>query len=310
MLAALALAASAAAAGYDLPKGKFEAKVVSVEERGELVETVLSFPSPAKSPWPANDTVYAHLVTRKGLERAPAVLVLPVMAAPNVWIETRFTERFAKDGFCVMWLEMPTQFRRRPDPSQPSGQVFLARTLTGLARNFRQSILDARRALDVLSARPEADPERVAVFGISLGAIVGSMVYSLDPRPSFGFFLLGGADFPSLLTASSLTGPVARKLGVVTDEAKAAWKGMDLADRAQANRGKPALLVNARWDSVIPKPNALKLKDAFPDSEQVWVPGGHYSAIIHLVWLPRWASGRLKDAFKRGKKTIKTPTSP
>jgi dienelactone hydrolase len=172
--AALLLAALPAACGeFDLPKARFDVAIVSVEERGELVETTLSFPSAVKSPWPANDTVYAHLVTRKGLQGAPAVLVLPVMAAPNVWIESRFIERFAKDGFAVLWLEMPTQFRRRPHPSQPSGQVFLGRTPRSLARNFRQSILDGRRALDVLAARPEADPRRLAVFGISLGAIVG-----------------------------------------------------------------------------------------------------------------------------------------
>lgn len=295
---------------FDLPKGRFDVAVVSVEERGELVETTLSFPSAVKSPWPANDTVYAHLVTRKGLKGAPAVLVLPVMAAPNVWIETRFTERFARDGFCVMWLEMPTQFRRRPHPSQPSGQVFLGRTPASLARNFRQSILDARRALDVLAARPEADPQRVALFGISLGAIVGSTVYTVDPRPSFGFFLLGGADFPSLLMQSSMTRPFVKRLGVGEDQVRAAWAAMDLGARREENRGKAALLVNARWDDVVPRDNALKLAFAFPDAEQLWVPGGHYSAIVHLLWLPRWASQRLKAAFKRGKNTIKTPKTP
>lgn len=299
-----------AAGAFDLPRERFETRVVSVEERGEIVETTLAFPSPVSSPWPANDTVYAHLVARRGLRGAPAVLVLPVMAAPNVWIETRFTERFARDGFCVMWLEMPTQFRRRPDPSQPSGQVFLGRTPRSLARNFRQSILDGRRALDVLSGRPEADPSSVAVFGISLGAIVGSMLYSLDARPSFGFFLLGGSDFPSLLLGSSMTAPFARKLGVAERDVRRQWESMDLGARREANRGKGVLLVNARWDDVIPRSNAVKLKEAFPDAEQVWLPGGHYSAIVHLLWLPRWASGRLKVGLLASKKSIKSPPTP
>ena len=123
---------------------------------------MLRFPSPAKSPWPANDVVWAHLIVPRSAagRKAPAVLVLPVMAAPNVWIETRFVDRFARDGFVVLWLEMPTQFHRRPDPSEPSGQVFLARTTRQLAANFRQSVLDARRALGVLAARPEVDADR------------------------------------------------------------------------------------------------------------------------------------------------------
>ncbi len=262
---------------------------------------MLRFPSAAKSPWPANDVVWAHLIVPKSAagRKAPAVLVLPVMAAPNVWIETRFVERFARDGFVVMWLEMPTQFHRRPDPSEPSGQVFLARTPKQLAANFRQSVLDARRALGVLTVRPEVDGDRIALFGISLGAIVGSVTYSLDARPRFAVFMLGGAEFPTLLINSSLTGPFARKMGLTAGDLRTAWLGLDPLEHPERNAGKPALLVNALWDTVIPRANAGKLLQAFPAARQVWVPGGHYTAIIHLLWLPRWISGVLKDALGR-----------
>ena len=96
--AAVLLAASACAAApgpLDLPPGDFAVDVVETKPGPEWTETLLRFPSPVKSPWPANDTVWAHLIVPKGAEgRRPAVLVLPVMAAPNVWIETRFVERF------------------------------------------------------------------------------------------------------------------------------------------------------------------------------------------------------------------------
>ncbi|MFI5361154.1 MAG: hypothetical protein ACHQ49_04220 [Elusimicrobiota bacterium] len=301
--AALLLASSAAAAPLDPALGSFAVDVERTIPGPEWTETVLRFPSPAKSPWPANDVVWAHLVVPRGAEgrKSPAVLVLPVMAAPNVWIETWFVERFARDGFVVMWLEMPTQFHRRPDPSEPSGQVFLARTPRRLASNFRQSVGDARRALGVLAARPEADPDRLALFGISLGAIVASVVYSVDPRPRFAVFLLGGADFPTLLIDSSLTGPFARKMGLLPDDLRAAWLGLDPLDHPERNAGKPALLVNAAWDTVIPRANAAKLLAAFPAARQVWVPGGHYSAIIHLLWLPRWISGVLRAALVKNR---------
>lgn len=296
LLAALLLASGAGAA-------PFETRVVETIERGDLVETVLAFPSPVKSPWPANDTVYAHLVTRKGAPPgAPAVLVLPVMAAPNIWIETRFVDRFARDGLAVMWLEMPTQFRRRPHPSMPSGQVFLARTAPRLAANFRQSVADARRALGVLAARPEADPDRIAVFGISLGAIVGAVTYSEDPRPRYAALMMGGADFPSLVLDGSLTGPFARKMELKREDLAAAWRGLDPLERREANRGKRALLVQCRSDTVIPKANALKLKEAFPDAEQRWLPFGHYTGIVHLLWLPRVVSKRILNELNAVKK--------
>jgi hypothetical protein len=295
--AAVLLAAAAAAGPLDPLKGDFKVEVAQVLPGPEWTETVLRFPSPAKSPWPANDVVWAHLIVPRSAagRKVPAVMVLPVMAAPNVWIETRFVERFARDGLVVMWLEMPTQFHRRPDPSEPSGQVFLARTAKQLAANFRQSVLDARRALGVLAARPEVDADRTAVFGISLGAIVASVVYSVDPRPRFAAFLLGGADFPTLVVRSSLTGPFARRMGLKPDDLRAAWAGLDPLERARSNAGKPALLINAGWDTVIPHANAEKLLKAFPSARQVWLPGGHYTSIIHLLWLPRWVSGVLRQ---------------
>jgi dienelactone hydrolase len=312
----LASAAFAAAGPLDLPPGTFAVDVAAVSVGAQWTETVLRFPSAVKSPWPANDTVWAHLVVPNGtVARRPAVLVLPVMAAPNVWIETRFVERFVRDGLVVMWVEMPTQFHRRPDPSEPSGQVFLARTPKRLAANFRQSVLDARRALGVLAARPEVDADRLGLFGISLGALVGSLVYSTDPRPRFAVFLLGGADMPSLVLNGSLSGPYARKMGLKPEELRAAWKGLDALDYRDADAAKPALLVNARWDTVIPRENAQKLSEAFPAARQLWVPLGHYSSILHLFWLPRWVSKRLRAALEgpvaaAGKKSIKTTSSP
>ncbi len=300
LLLALAVAAPVRAGLLDPPRGRFAVAADPPVARPDWTQTTLRFPSPVKSPWPANDTVWAHLLVPRGAAgtRRPAVLVLPVMAAPNIWIERHFIDRFARDGFVVMWLEMPTQFHRRPSALEPSGQVFLARTARRLAANFRQSILDARRALGVLAARPEVAPDRIAVFGISLGALVGSVVYSVDPRPAYGVFLLGGAGFPSLVVNGSLTGPFARRMNLRPGELAADWKGLDPLDYRGRNLAKPALLVNARSDTVIPRANALKLKEAFPAARQVWVPFGHYTAILHLIWLPRWVSGRLREGLR------------
>lgn len=296
MLAAWLLAAASAAAA---PAPAFKVEVVETAVSPGRTDYLLKFPSAEKSPWPANDAVWAHLSVPDSAKAAPApaVLVLPVMAAPNVWIETRFVERFVRDGMVVMWLEMPTQFRRRPHPSMPSGQVFLARSPKRLAANFRQSIADARRALGVLSARPEVLPGRVGLFGISLGAIVAAATWSVDARPAAGAFLMGGADFPSLAVNGSLSGPTVRRMGVTAADLRPFWKGLDPLDHREANRGKKAILVNVRSDTVIPRDNALRLKEAFPDSTQSWLPLGHYTAIVHLAWLPRWVSKRLKKAI-------------
>ncbi len=278
----------------DLPDASFRTEIVSSRARPGRIEYDVRFPSPVKSPFEANDTVWGHLWIPKGKGPFPAVLVLPVMAAPNVWIETRFMNRFVRAGLAVFWIEMPYQFHRRPHPSIPSGQVFLARTPERLAANFRQSVLDARRALTWLEKHPSIDPGRIGLFGISLGSMVSATVYSVDPRPRYAVFLLGGADFPSLLFGSSMTSPFLRRAGLELGAIREAFKGIDPLDYTEANASKKALLINARWDSVIPRPNALMLHKAFPASRQVWIPFGHYTATLHLFWVTFYAA----DAFR------------
>ena len=250
----------------------------------------MRFPSPLRGPFEANNTVWARLSVPRRPGPVPCILVLPIMAAPNVWIEERFTRRFLSDGFAVLLLEMPYQFHRRPKPLVPSGRVFLARTAKHLALNFRQSVLDARRALDWLSSRPDIDSSRIGLFGVSLGAMVGASLYCVDDRPKYAVFLLAGADFPGLAASSSMSRGFVSRAGITEEALRAAWKGLDPLDYRKGNAGKNALLVNVRSDSVVPAANALKLKEAFPRSRQVWLPFGHYSALLHLLWIPRMIS--------------------
>ncbi|MBI2362295.1 MAG: hypothetical protein HYV15_02790 [Elusimicrobia bacterium] len=257
----------------------------------------VSFPSPHKSPWPANDTVWGRLVVPKGRARPPAVLLLPIMAAPNAWIEERFARELSRRGLAAMWIEMPTQFRRRPHPSMPSGQGFLARSPKRLAANFRQAVADARRSLDVLERDPEVDGSRLAVLGVSLGALVGSVAFASDPRPLAAVFCLGGAGFTDLVYRSEMTGPLLKQLGLDPAELVKEWRGLDPSELPRG-RERPVILVNARSDKVIPPENGRRLAEAFPGSTQLWVPGGHYTAILHMAWMPSYAAlklGRVLD---------------
>lgn len=290
-LAPLLLGGAAAWAGpLDYRAGPFPARVEETAKLEDRAEYLVSFPSALKSGVGPNDTVWAHLSLPRGPGPFPCVVVLPVMAAPNIWIEQRFIARFQSRGLAVLWLEMPYQFHRRPHASVPSGQVFLARSAPRLAFNFRQSVLDARRALAWLNAHPAIDPKRIGLFGISLGAMVGAAVYSVDPQLKYAVFLLGGADFPSLVARSSMTGAFLRRAGISSAELGRAWRGIDPLDYKKGNRGKKAVLVNVRSDTVIPMANALRLREAFPSARQLWLPLGHYSAILHLLWMPRWAA--------------------
>ena len=277
-------------APLDCPHQPFSFNLTVKQNPAKIKEYTLTFPSLIKSRFKSNNTVWAHYSLPQGTGPFPAVLVLPVMAAPNLWIEKKFVHQFNQNGLAVLLIETPYQFHRKPSALIPSGSVFLARNPDILAQNFRQSVSDSCRALSWLSHQPEIDPHAIGIFGISLGALVGSTVYSASSIPQYGVFLLGGADLPSLLFHSEMTAPFVKKIGISESRLRQVWQGLDVLDYEKENLHKPVLLINANSDSVIPRKNALELKKAFPESRQLWVPFGHYTALLHLVWIPRYVA--------------------
>ena len=250
-----------------------------------------SFPSAMRGLFRSNDTVWGHLYVprgKKGDGPPPAVLILPVMAAPNAWIEERFVQSLLRRRIAAYWIEMPYQFRRRPHPSVPSGQSFLARSPRALARNFLHARADAARALTWLRNSGRVDADRIGLFGVSLGALVGSSLYAFDDEAAGALhaavFALGGADFPDLVMRGSMTSAFARRSGFGEKELREAWTGMDPLERPRA--GGRVLLINAAADGVVPPENADKLAAALPGARRMRVPWGHYGAILHLLWIP------------------------
>ena len=58
--------------------------------------------------------------------------------------------------------------------------------------NVRQTVLDCRRAVAWLAARPEVDADRLGIFGTSLGSFMGALVAAAEPRVHSACLLLGG----------------------------------------------------------------------------------------------------------------------
>jgi dienelactone hydrolase len=56
-------------------------------------------------------------------------------------------------------------------------------------------VIDLRRALDILVAQPEVDPERIAYVGHDFGAMYGSVLMAVDKRPMAYVFIAGASNF-------------------------------------------------------------------------------------------------------------------
>ena len=58
-----------------------------------------------------------------------------------------------------------------------------------------QSVVDLRRGIDYLLSRPDIDPERIAVFGGSLGGWIGSILSAVEPRIKVSILSVPATEF-------------------------------------------------------------------------------------------------------------------
>ncbi len=76
------------------------------------------------------------------------------------------------------------------------------RILTGRtsdALTMRQTVVDERRALDLLAGRPEIDSRRLGVMGFSLGAVASAALLGVDHQIRCGVLASAGARLAPLL---------------------------------------------------------------------------------------------------------------
>ena len=207
----------------------------------------------------------------------PAILLLP-----GIWgdrIMTGFAEALVGKGFVC--LQMSSQ--RYLDGLRSS-----AARLDTLAELIRLQVLEANRLADWLSRQSSVDPARIGVLGISLGAIVGTLLTESNDRIKAAAYLLGGGNLPEIMASPQgyVKGRIRSRImvqnGWTTEEFKkeavTALKPVDpltYAGRLDSNR---ILMVNGRFDQVIPYPNARELWEALGEPSWIVLPAGHYTA--------------------------------
>jgi eukaryotic-like serine/threonine-protein kinase len=148
----------------------------------------------------------------------------------------------------------------------PSGQN--ARRDLAVAR-----MKDLRRSVDYLLTRTDVDPDRLAYFGVSLGARLGSLALAVEPR--FRAAVLWSGGFSSV-----------PKLPEVDE--------INFAPRVKT----PVLMLNGRQDFTFPiessqKPMFKWLGTPEPDKRHGIYDGGHVFPFARIIkdtldWLDKY----------------------
>jgi dienelactone hydrolase len=269
----------------------FRYRMEPVETRKGFQILRVTYPSPVVTPVVANNTVPADYYLPDGIAPdgpgRPAVIVIHILNG-NYELERMLCSSLAARGIPAVMFKLPYYGER----GLPGGRKELTRNPALFVEALPQGIQDARRLVDLLASRPEVDPRRIGVAGISLGGLVSATAAGMDPRLARTALILAGGDLWGIIHHCREARDLSQFIDRQPPEQKARIQkaiaevdplryAAGLRDRALAGK---VLMVNATEDNVIPRPSTDKLAAALGIADKVvWLEGlGHYTAIAAL----------------------------
>ena len=193
-----------------------EVKVLSREDRGDYVVEKFQFANGA------GDNVPGYVILPKGLTaKAPAILYCHWHGGEyDIGKEELFQARhtpeepgptLARRGFVVLGIDACCFGERNgrgpggPDDRGGAGEMTASKFNLWVGRTLWGMILrDDLMALDYLASRPEVDPERIGVTGISMGATRTWWLMALDERLKTGVAVACLTRYQNLIAAGQL----------------------------------------------------------------------------------------------------------
>ena len=248
----------------------------SLESTDNGLEThAISFASPK------GGRVTGLLFVPRGTERKAGLVVMH--GAPGSARQVAAgSAAMARRGAVVISIDAP--FARR-------GGQMVAFTEADSAEHV-QLVIDLQRAVDVLLARPDVDPARIAFVGGSFGGAVGTMFAAVDPRPAAYVLFVPDGGMVSHFTAVDGTPqqPLAGMPANVRDRWLAAMRPVEGIGYIGRVRPGSILFQNGRQDPYVPADKAAALHRAAGASHTVqWYESGHalpaQARIDRLQWL-------------------------
>ena len=269
---------------FRLPEARFAFEFEPVRDSGNIKVAKVRFPSPLTTEDEANNTVHAEYFQPKGAGKRPAVIVLHILGA-DFALSRYYAVRLADQGVAALFVKLPYYGERRPDGGK---QRFLSTDVERSTLSMRQGILDIRRAACWLASRPEVDPARLGVTGISLGGITSALAAAVDPTLNRSVILFAGGQLDEILW--TMDEPDARRYrqawlasGRTQADLKVITTPLDPLTYADRLVGKKILMMAGKVDEVIPPACTVALWEKAGRPPIRWLDCGHYSAAGFLL---------------------------
>jgi dienelactone hydrolase len=162
----------------------------------------LAFPSAGEN-GQAGNLVTARYYRSKGKGAKPLVIVLPIWGFhtyPSNTISAGLRQHGAgRINILQIHGERPLLDWDAVGDTRTEAEFF--KLLDQMVGRFVNTVIDIRRVVDWAETQTDVDPQRIALIGFSMGALVASVAMANEPRLAAGVLVMGGADPDDILAA-------------------------------------------------------------------------------------------------------------
>lgn len=248
------------------------------------------------------ELAHFHLQVPPGPPR-PLLVLVPILAGGESLLQM-IAARMVGRGFAVGWCERAASALRPPQRGPELEQL------------FRRTVIHQRMLLSFGRSSDLVLGSEACVLGISLGGMVSVALAAVEPGLRATATCLAGADLADLVLHSQESRVLRWRQfrrevdgigdGAVGDELRR-WLDSDPLHLAGYVPTGRILLVEARFDDVVPPRNQRLLWEALGRPELYTLPLGHYSAALALNPILEAASGFFTSRLG-GKGTAASPS--
>ena len=298
---------------YQADNPNFNVKLA--KENRSWQRYTVSFPTAHPTHYEKSNTVWGEYFRPKTGRKLPLAILIHGLGDRSVIPLKILAWSLVRRGIACFILYLVLHSSRMPPngPSRLSSDEWF--------ENYRISVIDVRQVIDWAETRAELNKEQMGVIGISFGGFISAIAMGIDSRIRAGVLVASGGNLEKIAFMSKT---LPKRWGFRHTEAEfttqqqrysrylneVAEKGIetvnppergfliDAMTYAHLLRNRPLLLINARWDEVIPREATLDFWKASGKPAISWFPGGHATIWLWYPLLKRKILRFLKSTFE------------
>lgn len=288
-----------------------------LEQNSHWRRSAIDFPAAFPGIFQDSDTAYGEYYQSFNTGKSPLVILVHGWGDHSSIPMKMLARSLSRRGMHCFFLYLPFHSKRLPpDMKKRSPNLTPEEWFAG----YRIAVTDIRQFIDCALTMDEIDSSKIAVVGLSLGAFTGSIAMGVEERIKAGVFIVSGGNSQKISQNSRFSKFRGRYripqqdyesrqksyLAYLDEVNQRGWENVeteqvyyliDPLTYASQLKGRPVLMINARWDEFIPDETATEFCQACGTCEQVWLPATHPTIWLYYPLIARKIRGFLQHAF-------------